>query len=1153
MATTPLYNERDGSGTTLNLAFTTNREFITLSGVIDLKTVDVQVSINGANFVSDPTLVLLDTQSFAIPNPNSLPDGITLEIGETTIQVRAIDIVGSVSAVATATITRVAVIDSAQTTIPSGIELHRFRDYIEIHAAVPNAISVSGNYSGSNYNYPFPGQPTFLGFNIYAGTAPAGVAGYFRVNDVPVASPTVTTKYSNPVANGTFRRSTTGSYLRTIVQMEDEVGNVQEVLYNVRDIYNIFDGDVQFDYNYTNVKYYPSAVFKHIRSGGPNIVNSDQFSGVSDDASLYYVVTAVYYNPITKVEYETPYSQEVLGAPLVIDTSIRDLPGRTQYQITVDYITAVQRAENLISLIPGSTTRDVSIDPFASEAERLWFILDFVHRCQSFLTLLQIDDPGNTGSSDDPATSTYKQALKNALGYTTDSSVQSLIDTQFDKLAANENSYRLAGRNAVGQVVAYTTSKPTKDISIPSGTTVSTNGDATTPTQRYTVGGTYIMSAANAESYYNFSTKRYEITLDITCTTIGLAGNRPAGQITNISGVSGISVTNTEATVFGLDRETNNDLAARTMLAFLSVDAGTEGGYAKTAAAQPGIIKAKIVKSGDTLMMRDWDPIRKKHIGGKVDIWTQGLREAQVTDRFAFTFEIARDIQCDIVDIPTLKFRVRDSRVTPDTPIVEILDNPSQSMGVRNVTTGQDYNLAGVIIDDFETFHLNTALVQPTTMTDDVIVADYRFRVVHAFTFSMQPVRRVTSVVGEVSGALIPDTGYNLYKTEDPLLNGESTIAQDHLVITQVGGIPSGATIAVNDEQHVMIGFFQELLGSIGINTLTIRVFNQERTKEYAGPTAAVPDFEIIEGTPTSPAQIIRTTESAILNGQTVSVDYTHDENFTVSYVINDLLQELQKSVDVMKHITADVLVKQSIDNSIVIETTVQLKQGAKKDTVDPDVRTNVSTELNQRYIGQGIAQSDVIHAIDATTGVDFQVVPMVLMAYADGSRKIRESISNASELIPSLDIGGNRAFILNNTLEYPTVDHGGLDTEHHGVFQDDVAMTMVTVLTNVCLAAYQAYIIGSSGSVIIGYSDDATLISQGFTTQAAIQAERLALTANHVVLSLPGTTVPPDEPLNHSYAVSYVVRGDSGSHDISSSDIEFLDLGNMTITYRTA
>ncbi len=30
----------------------------------------------------------------------------------------------------------------------------------------------------------------------------------------------------------------------------------------------------------------------------------------------------------------------------------------------------------------------VEINPFASEAERLWFVLDFVHRCQSFLTLL---------------------------------------------------------------------------------------------------------------------------------------------------------------------------------------------------------------------------------------------------------------------------------------------------------------------------------------------------------------------------------------------------------------------------------------------------------------------------------------------------------------------------------------------------------------------------------------------------------------------------------------------------------------------------------------------------------------------------------------------------------------------------------------------
>jgi hypothetical protein len=662
------------------------------------------------------------------------------------------------------------------------------------------------------------------------------------------------------------------------------------------------------------------------------------------------------------------------------------------------------------------------------------------------------------------------------------------------------------------------------------------------------------MFASQADAYYNFNNRRYEITVDIVAETIGTTGNRPAGTIKNVSGsVGGLQVINTESTVFGNDRESNTDLATRAMLGFVSVDTGTEGGYANTAAGQVGIIKSRIVKSGDPLMMRDYDEIRHKHIGGKVDVWVQGLRERTVTERFAFTFEIARDIRCQIVDLGTLTFRVLDSRVTPNSPITEILDNPVQGLGVRNVTQGLDYSLAGVTILDYQTFKLNTAITQPVTAADDIVTADYRFRAVNQFKFTLQPVRRVVSVVGEASGPLNNTLGFNLYKTDDPLLTGESTIANDYLVVNQVGGIPTGASITVNDEQHVLIGFSEEPLLSVGINTATIRVFSQDRSIEYDGPGTASPDFDIIAGTPTTPVQIVRTNPSDIVSGQTVSVDYDHDENFTVTYVINDLLQQLQRTVNSRRHITADVLVKQAILNSVELETTIQLKPGSAKDKVDPAVRSNVSLELDQKIIGQGAAQSDVIKAVDATSGVDFQVVPLAKMGYADGSRKLREKILSSSSRVPSLDIGGNQVFILTNALKFPTTDGGGQTTEHRGVFQDDESMVLSSSLDLVGQLSNQAYIIGSEGALITGYSDDATLITAGFTTAVQIEAERLRRTANHVLLSLSGAGVPPDSPDNHTYAVSYIVRGDVGPHDITASQVEFLDLGNFTLTIRTS
>lgn len=1149
MATAPQIKLRDGSGYTQNLVFTTNQEAVLIEGLVDVNTADIQVSINGAPFVSDSTLVKFDLPNFTIPNPTNYPDGLVLEPGVNVILIRTIDIVGGVSGTSSANITKLRLADVPQVDIPTGIRLRRRRDAVDILAAVPKTIL--GLFSA-------PTQNNFRGFNFYASTTPSGTSGYFKINE------NIVTTEANTFEEDAFTFGTdsttwvaqTFDQVRIRVTEEDSLGNELAVRLDRSYPTAQYTNNIRFSATLEDVTLTKFIRFRHIRGGGPGIINEDQFAGVVSSDPLFYVVTAIYFDPQTGIEIESPYSQEVLGAPLVIDTAIRDLPGRTQFNVVTDFILAIQRVNAEITLIPGSTTRDVSIDPFSSEAERLYFLLDFVHRAQSFLTLLQIDDANNDGVSDTVEASAYKTALQAALGFTSTSAVQSLIDSAFDKLAGNVSKTRLPGRPAVGQAVFYTPTKPSFDLVVPSGTIVSTDTDASTgtPSVRFRVGGTFVLPAANADAYFNFDTKRYELIVDIVAETIGASGNRSAGQIKNAQGVNGLLVTNTEATVFGNDRESNADLAARSLLGFVSVDTGTEGGYASTSAEQIGVLKAKVVKSGDDLMMRDYDSVRRKHIGGKVDIWVQGLRERQVTEKFAFTFEVARDITCQIIDLPTLTLRVQDSRVTPSTPITEILDNPSQGLGVRNVTQGLDYLLTGVTILDYQTFRLNPALVgQPVTAIDDVITVDYRFRVVNQFKFTFQPVRRVTSVVGEISGALDSTLGYSLFKTDDPLLEGESTISKDYLAINQVGGIPSGNTITVNAEEHVLIGFIEEPLLSIGINTKTIRVFSQDRSIEYDGPEAAAPDFEIIEGTPTTPVRIVRTTGSDIPNGSTVSVDYSHDENFTVTYVINDLLQQLQRTINSRRHVTGDVVVKQAIQNSLEIETTVQLLSGATKDKADPAIRSNVSLELNRRLIGQGIAQSDLIHSIDATSGVDFQVIPLAKMAYADGSRKLRESISSAFQNLTALSIGGNRAFILTTSLKFPTTDGGGLATEHKGVFQDDEAFTLVSDLSTVAGSPRQAFIIGSGGAVITGFTDTATLVADGFTTTEAQQTELLRRTANHVVISLSGADTPPDEPTNHTYAVSYVVRGDKGSKDITSSGVEFIDLGNFTITFREA
>src|SRR5580692_243380 len=122
MATAPQIALRDNSGFTTNLVFTTNEEAITITGTVDTNTVVIQVSINGAPFVSDPTLVSFVLQTFTVPNLASFPSGLLLNLGVNTIQLRAVDTVGGVSPTSTVTVTRVAAL-ATTAEIPSGINV----------------------------------------------------------------------------------------------------------------------------------------------------------------------------------------------------------------------------------------------------------------------------------------------------------------------------------------------------------------------------------------------------------------------------------------------------------------------------------------------------------------------------------------------------------------------------------------------------------------------------------------------------------------------------------------------------------------------------------------------------------------------------------------------------------------------------------------------------------------------------------------------------------------------------------------------------------------------------------------------------------------------------------------------------------------------
>jgi hypothetical protein len=1139
MATAPRINFFDGSGSTTSFVVTTNLFNVILTGTVDDNTVDIQIDLNGSGFVSDPSLVGLTVPDFTVPNLSSYPDGLPLERGENIIRLRAIDLSGAVSPVSQAVITVVSAADfELFEPPPTGVQLRRKATSVELQW-----VDTGG---------------TAIGFNVYAATGEGGtISGYLRVNAnlIPAGSPTSVTQEEFPVTDISYDFTDSENYdLHIIAKTVDPVSglDVEQKAYNTIPL--VGSPSYRYTVGLSTLVTTKRYTFEHDREAslGSGILNNDVFSSVLPDDPLYYVMTAVYFDANNGQLQESRYSPELTGSPLPLNTVVRGIRIRDQRIVAQDYIAQVQKKEPTLALIPGSTEREVHIEPFSNEIQKAYFLADFVHRAKSFQALLAIDDPGLTGISVPVAQSQYKQNLRTALSVTDDTAVQALIDAAFDSLAANVGVPR--GGSKASQVVQtfFTTMKPVKDLVVVQGAVVSSSTNASAP--RFIAKGRAIIPAASADSFYNANRRRYEIRVQMIADAPGSTGNVPATALdTVVSGASGLLTTNEFAADFGLDRQSNLELAEVGMLAVSSVDTGTLGGMQRVAIGSPNVLDVRVVMAGDPEMMRDYDPLRQKHIGGKVDVFVKGTNERTIAESFAFQFDVARNIRFDVVDPVNLMFRARDSRLSPSNPIREMLFNPGQGYGLRNhsVLPTAEYDLTGVILIDYRTIKLSSFISQPDTSFDDFIEGDYRYRSNNKFVATVQPVRRISSVAGTVSGVLDPVLGYALYKTEDPLLEGESTAAENYVMINQVGNTPSGDSISVNDEQHVLIGQFQEALDSVGVNSFTLKVYSQDRTIQYNGPDAFSPDYLVVAGSQTTPLKIVRTTRSTIPSGTTISVDYEHDENFAVTYVVNDVLQVLQARYGKMRHITADVLVKQAVENPLAAEMTVKLLPNADQPTTDQSLRTGISVLLDSKKTGQSVHQSDITTRVEAATGVDYVVQPYARLTLRDGALRIRDMVLSDYDELSSLSQFNNAVYLLTQELPFATMDGGGLVTDHHGVYKDELIMAESTDLISVGSAPNQFFIIGNQGAVIPGYSDDATL--SALVPAAGITAERISRTANRVVVSLDHGASPPDLPSAHSFTATYMVSGDRGSKDLSTTGIEYLTPGDLVVTYATA
>ena len=1105
-------------------AFSTTQTTRFFTGTLPTDTVDVEVSVYGGAYTSDPTLVSFSGTGFVIPNPASFPDGLNLFSGDNAIGVRAVGLLGGRSTPATVV---ARLLPPQQVDVfapPTAITIERLDGTVKVTALGLTDIRVTG-------------------YNFYAATETGGGnVGYSRINLNAVFDgdnvQNITELYA--LTSDNITQSSDPLYLRARIDQEQSDETVLSTDVNSRVEIPQSVTEIQTSVTISSVDTITYYSFGHNRTANnqstPPTIFSGRFASTPPTDLLYYVVTAVYFDTITQTEFESYFSSEVVGAPAQVRQQISGLQAVSRQQILENAIATLYRQNPDIAVQPGSVVRDTFLDPFTTESERLRLLLDYVYRASSFDTLLLVDDPSGSGVSVTPASSSYKTVLARALFYSNIDDVQKVIDGSFDKIAANFNIIRKAGTGAVGEVRFFTSNIPTQTVAIPLGTSV-TGGSVQYRTTR-----SASLPVEQLASYYNPATRLYSVTVPIKASTVGRLTNVGARQISS-SNVFGMGVTNDAATFGGADEETNSQLAARARTALSSVDTGTSQGYLQTAASVPGTIQTFVVRAGSPLMQRDYDPTLKRHMGGTVDVWARGNRPVTVTDTFAFTYERKNDAQFVVIGNPlNYTFRSTDESLTPDNPLARMLDYASLGIGLRNVTTGEYFDLtdgagnSGVTYLNFNTIQLNTSVIQPPVNLTDIVLGDYRYILGNKHVFSRQPVNAVIGVAGEQQGALDLSI-YSLVYPNSPLGLGQSTLAGDYLQISQSTDptvvSPTGNMIPVSDEFHTITGYYTEYLFNLGAESLSLVVTNQLGTVTYNGPfdPSGSPDYTVVEGTSTSPVGIKRTITSTITDGQPILISYEYYENFVVTYQTNLVTSTLQQSLDDMAHATANVVAKQAVAVPVNITATVILRKGSNRTNTDIAIRNNLQYLVGSLRLGDPLRRSDVIATMDNSTGVSYVVVPLTLMVRASGTQVVRNDLDTGSFgdsfRVESWSNSKYATWLILQELDAPTLTGGGASNKFRAVYQDDEALNLqLSMPQNLALSGGSAFIIGKEGLAIPGYGTEVVM--------------------NRVLVSLP----VGDSPSSHSYWATYITAESAGNVDVDPSSLEYIVIGDLSLTF---
>jgi uncharacterized phage protein gp47/JayE len=1076
----------DGVNSSTSTNYSTDKEEVFIHGLVEGYT-EITVSFLDEVFTSvgqEADIIINNDGSWVFPDPNT-SEGIDLNQGDNSFLITATD--GSDTTSLTLIVISSLDSNTAKPQPPLNIKAERADDNV-----VLSWVHTDSEISS---------------YNVYASTVSGGGDGYRQINKIPI----------DPITYGFKSEKAT-----SLVDFSSDIEAIKEDpnVLTIKALQNTSESDVgsqeiaenvsrlRVATNVSAIELETKVSFRHNRTS-PNsasTIDIGEFASLNTDTPLYYVITAV--KVVDNQSVESAFSIEVGSAPINLQLVNTTLPNVTDSQLTESMISAIYDADPTAAVQAGSAIRDLFIDPVVSEVSRIRVLLDFCYKATNFVSLNDIDDPTGLGESIFVSNSSYKQLLKEAYFLDTDTQVQNLIDICFDRLASNLGISRLSGQVARGEATFFSRSLPTFDLIVPIGQIISSGGVRFRTLQPGTI------TVSEAPNFYNPITRRYEITLPIQADTAGLSGNVTSGQITTGAPL-GLSVVNNAPTFGGSTRETNQELMTRAMTYISSVDVGTRAGYERVARESAGVEGFEVIDADNPYMIRDND------LGGKVDIWVRGELLSRITDVYAPSYKSRKDSRfIPILSEGAYKFQASDA--TTENPLFQMIDRTG-TFGLKNQTNGEFFDLTGAVISEGKILTLNADIPQPTYRMTDIILGDYRTDVTNKVVLDRQPVRQVISV-RKADGT---DLNYTFYKTEDPLMQGQSSKAQDYIIIDNDG---LEKIISITAEQQTLNELYAETLLNRGIDITTIVVKDSNGNIFLSPLTSTTPDY-IIE-VDNDLTTIKRTTTSAITSGQNVFVDYEYLENITVTYQTNLVVSNLQLEVDEQKHMGADVLIKEVTPVRVNVKGLVYLEQGTSATSVDSTIKASLFNLITQTTLGGSLYPSDFIREIDSVRGVSYVSVPLTELSLTDGDQILREKLNPTVPIeITEFTSSSHKVWLMDVQLDHVPQTSGGSNAR---VFLNGKEIETLSEGQRETPTNWN----GEKGS-IVGL-EKAYISNNGVLTEIPNSARKL-------MLSLPlGET-----PLDYEIEVNYTCGNGTGVvGEIKLNNFSYFQVGDLSFTY---